>query len=402
MATRGRSLERASRQSIWKSRAMGAKRSGNSARSKSNSAGSNSTRVRKRLDSASPCSSLNRMLPWWRKMKSAMVATIPLRSGQETSRMAEVGMDTSDSTSALCDSPCARWFKEFFTTETTAGHRARLAVPRSLLQRLGNLARGVSAGAAGEARSRMRSTAAQIQAVDRCLVACPVEQGAHSEELIEREFTVEDMAAGEPVGFFEIPGRDDLPVQDGLRQIRRVLRDGVHHGFAECGALALPVAVFQFIGRVLHVDGHHMLPSRRERRMRKRRNRNLKIWIARKGAVLRCVEGPLQVIDLRADLDTAAEQVAVALGLEPGELRKRGQREIDFRDRPLATVVLDFLNEVGREVSGIDQTHQRAFGVGVRDHGARGNFFPRLEHDASGDAIIHANLGDVSVGANFR
>src|SRR5208283_1707088 len=69
---------------------MGAKRSGNWARSKSKSAGSNSTRVRKRLEAASPCSSLTRMLPPWRKMNSAIEATTPLRSGQETRRIAEV------------------------------------------------------------------------------------------------------------------------------------------------------------------------------------------------------------------------------------------------------------------------------------------------------------------------
>ena len=41
---------------------------------------------------SSPCSSVNRMLPLWRKMKSAIEATTPLRSGQETRRMAELCM----------------------------------------------------------------------------------------------------------------------------------------------------------------------------------------------------------------------------------------------------------------------------------------------------------------------
>src|SRR5271165_314250 len=90
MAMRERSEERARRQSIWKSRAMGAKRSGNSERLKSKLVASNSTRVRKRLDSSSPCSSLDRMLPLWRKMKSDIEATTPLRSGQEISRMADL------------------------------------------------------------------------------------------------------------------------------------------------------------------------------------------------------------------------------------------------------------------------------------------------------------------------
>ena len=78
----------------------------------------------------------------------------------------------------------------------------------------------------------MRSTAAQIQALDRRLIARPVEQRPHGEELIEREFTVEDMSSREPVGFFQILGRDDLALEDGLRQIRCVLRDRFYNGFA--------------------------------------------------------------------------------------------------------------------------------------------------------------------------
>src|ERR1700722_9448991 len=69
---------------------MGEKRSVNSEKSNERPSRSNSTRVRKRFDSSSACSSLERMLPLWRKMKSAMEATTPLRSGQETRRMTEL------------------------------------------------------------------------------------------------------------------------------------------------------------------------------------------------------------------------------------------------------------------------------------------------------------------------
>ena len=108
----------------------------------------------------------------------------------------------------------------------------------------------------------MRAAAAQIQAFNRSLIACPVEQRPHGEELIEREFAVKDVASGKAIGFFEIFGCDDLMAQNDLRQIRRVLRNCLHHRFAERLALALPIAIFQLIRSVLHVDGHHMLSGR--------------------------------------------------------------------------------------------------------------------------------------------
>src|SRR5208282_425971 len=118
------------------------------------------------------------------------------------------------------------------------------------------------------------------------LVTSPVEQWAHGEELIERKFAVKDVASGEAIGVFQIFRRDDLVAQDELRQIRRVLRDRLYDGFTECFTLALPVAIFQRVGRVLHVDRHHMLSRRSQGRIRKRWEGNLDIWVAREVAVL--------------------------------------------------------------------------------------------------------------------
>ena len=64
--------------------------------------------------------------------------------------------------------------------------------------------------------------------------------------------------------------------------------------------------------------------------------------------------------------------------------------------------VLDFLNEVWSEVRGIDQTHERALGVGIRNDGAGGNLFAGSEHDSSGNAVFDADLGDVGAGTNLR
>ena len=53
-------------------------------------------------------------------------------------------------------------------------------------------------------------------------VARPVEDRAHGEELVERQFAVENVAAGEAVGGLEILRRDDLHGLDEIREIRRV------------------------------------------------------------------------------------------------------------------------------------------------------------------------------------
>ena len=50
----------------------------------------------------------------------------------------------------------------------------------------------------------------------------------------------------------------------------------------------------------------------------------------------------------------------------------------------------------------IDQLQQRALGIGVRDDGFGGNFFAGREHDAAGDAVLHANFDDFRAAANLR
>ncbi len=121
----------------------------------------------------------------------------------------------------------------------------------------------------------------------------------------------------------------------------------------------------------------------------------------REVAVLRFVESTFQVIDLGANLNAAIQKIAVALALERGEIGQTGEGEIDFCDRSHRTIIFDLLHEVRCEVSGIDQAHERAFGIGVRDHCLGGNFFPGREHDACGDAILNANFNDLCCATNL-
>src|SRR5882762_511999 len=73
-----------------------------------------------------------------------------------------------------------------------------------------DFAGSVGAGGAGEAVAGMRAGAAEEKAADGRFVARPIKNRAHGEELIEREFAVKNMAAGEAVGSFQIKRRDNL------------------------------------------------------------------------------------------------------------------------------------------------------------------------------------------------
>src|SRR5712664_1896178 len=104
-----------------------------------------------------------------------------------------------------------------------------------------DFAGGVGAGGAGEAVAGMRAGAAEKKAADGRFVARPIENGAHGEKLIEREFAVKNVASSETVGCFEIFGRDDLHVFDEIGQVRRVSGESLDDGVPQVIAARVPV-----------------------------------------------------------------------------------------------------------------------------------------------------------------
>ena len=65
---------------------------------------------------------------------------------------------------------------------------------------LEDFAGGVVAGGAGDAVAGMRAVAAEVEAFHGRGVARPAEERAHGENLVEGQFAVERVAAGEAVG----------------------------------------------------------------------------------------------------------------------------------------------------------------------------------------------------------
>src|ERR1700685_1811630 len=117
--------------------------------------------------------------------------------------------------------------------------------------------------------------------------------------------------------------------------------------------------------------------------------------------VLRSIEGALQVIDLVADVNAARECISIAV-LQRGENWQARKRQIHFRNSAVATIVLELLHKIGRQVQRVSELEQSALRIAIGNNGGGGYLFASRERDSSGGAILHANLGDFDAGANPR
>src|SRR5439155_4742287 len=110
----------------------------------------------------------------------------------------------------------------------------------------------------------MRPRNTQIQIAYGRTIARPIQQWSHGEKLIQRKLPVKDVASRKSVSVFQILGSNDLMAQNQLRQIRSIQAQSLDHGIAERHTFALPSAVLQLVGCVLHVDRHYVLTRWRQ------------------------------------------------------------------------------------------------------------------------------------------
>ena len=80
-------------------------------------------------------------------------------------------------------------------------------------------------------------------------------------QLVGGQLAVEDVALGEADYLLQVPGGDEVLVQDRFAQARHVLLEGVDDGLAEGLAFVRPGlgAALAMVGGVLHEAGDDML-----------------------------------------------------------------------------------------------------------------------------------------------
>ena len=102
-------------------------------------------------------------------------------------------------------------------------------------------------------------------------------------------------------------------------------------------------------------------------------------------AVLRVVEGPLEVLDRRADVDEAA--VLVGAVAERRVARRAVEGEVHLGGGALELEPVDVLDQVAGQLARLDELGERAPRVERADDGLRGELGAVLEDDADRRAV---------------
>src|SRR5207245_5334411 len=114
-----------------------------------------------------------------------------------------------------------------------------------------NFARGVEAGCSHHATSWMGSRAAQVEPFEGHAVLRPSGGRSEEEQLVRREFPVEDVAARQPDHLLEVPRAEELAVEDDVADARDVLLDRVEDRLAEFVAALFPCSLSEAVWRIL-------------------------------------------------------------------------------------------------------------------------------------------------------
>ena len=118
---------------------------------------------------------------------------------------------------------------------------------------------GVVAGGASDGAARMGPGSAEVVAGDRGAVVAHAAYRAGVEELGQGVLGVEHVPVGQVELLLQVLGRQELIVDDGIRDVGGVLGEGVDAALAEDVALRFPVGVSEVVGSVLDENPHAVL-----------------------------------------------------------------------------------------------------------------------------------------------
>src|ERR1700733_3776244 len=161
-----------------------------------------------------------------------------------------------------------------------------------------NFQSGETSGCAHDSAPGMSGRTTYIKILNGRAEARIAWRGTQEEKLLQREFTLENVAFAQSPLTFEIKRSDDLPVQDDVFDVRRILGNRVDDSIAEGFLLIIPVqAGAQFVGRILHEAGEHVFARWCDRWVGERRDNHINVRMAREVAVLGIVVGALHIFD---------------------------------------------------------------------------------------------------------
>src|SRR5664279_2811306 len=104
----------------------------------------------------------------------------------------------------------------------------------------------------------MRAIASEEQAGHRRVIARVVEHWAHGEDLVEGDFTVEDVAPGKPIPRFQVHRSNHMSGFHNIREVWRVSSQRFDDDIGKFTAAIVPIAGLQFVGSKLEIGGEYM------------------------------------------------------------------------------------------------------------------------------------------------
>ena len=128
-----------------------------------------------------------------------------------------------------------------------------------------------------------------------------------------------------------------------------------------------------------------------------RGNSDVEIGMRREGAIFRRIEGVLEIVDGRSNLNAARKRARVSAG----ESRQIAERKIDLCDASRAPVTANPLEKRRRELNGIDHAEERAPWIGVGHDGLRTKLFACRKRDSDGTAASDVEARHVGACANL-
>ena len=108
----------------------------------------------------------------------------------------------------------------------------------------------------------------KIQTVDGSSILSAAEKRAEGKELIQCMFPVKDVATGYAVEPLQIDGRQNLASNDVVANFRCIIGKRFHNTVRQFITPRAPVAMFQLIRGVLHVNRHDVGAIGRKRPVR--------------------------------------------------------------------------------------------------------------------------------------
>ena len=244
----------------------------------------------------------------------------------------------------------------------------------------------------------MGTGAAHIHARHRSAVLGVTREGAIEQQLVEGEFTLENIALGEADLGLYFPGGTRFAVQNQAFEIGAMGRYLVDHRLLESGPVGVgPLPAVDPRRRVLHEHGHHMLAGGRHGGVGLGGDQHIDVGVLRPGARLPVVVGALQSLQRIGKMHIPQHQRIVPV--QAIECGQPVQGDIELAGGAANLEIPGFVDKFRRQIIPVHDIEEGAPGIEVGYDDSRRQFITVFKSDPADLAVpdhdpVHIRIAD--------